>query len=558
MTRRERLQLFVIWLLLGLLPTLIRPLWEPDEGRYAEIPREMLASGDWLTPRLNGVLYFEKPPLQYWLSALSMKAFGLNAIAARLPLALAWGITMVCTWRLARRLGAREPMRAVVMTGTTLLGFTVGQILTLDALFTAFVLLSLTAAVEAVTASWEDRSNLGWTLLSFAALALGMLTKGLAALVLVGGVLLLTLPLAWSDRKLRRAILTVSLHPLGWGLFTILAAPWFWRVNRANPDHAAFFFIHEHFTRFNSHVHSRQGSNNPVLDKLYFVLVLGAGLLPWLSSGLQGLKQAFQIIRRGVDPGSDRTALRQWTVAAVLFGAAWPFLFFTFSGSKLPPYVLPSVAPIMALACAFEMEFEATDSRRGRAWELIILGLVFLIASLVFRRDMEAIGWVIVTGLAFSLFGIWTLRNKIPSTDRWMAALMGCFLLLTYAGHRGLSKSKDVRPLVGLAPVDAQWISYGVYFQGLPFHARQQVTLVGEIGELAFGRDHLTQELRDRWFQEKGTDILPLALRLRAETPSRPVMVLAKRKTWLKVDDATRGAFSVVGDSGGMTLLQLK
>ena len=84
MTRRERTYLLVLWFFLGLLPLLVRPLWEPDEGRYAEIPREMLATGDWLTPRLNGVLYFEKPPLQYWLSAISMKLFGLNGAAARL------------------------------------------------------------------------------------------------------------------------------------------------------------------------------------------------------------------------------------------------------------------------------------------------------------------------------------------------------------------------------------------------------------------------------------------------------------------------------------------
>lgn len=558
MTRRERLQLFVTWLLLGLLPILIRPLWEPDEGRYAEIPREMLASGDWLTPRLNGVLYFEKPPLQYWLSALSMKTFGLHAFAARLPLALAWGISMVCAWRLARRLGARQPMRAVVMAGTTLLGFITGQILTLDALFTAFVLLSLTAALEAVTATWEGRPNLGWTLLFFAALAFGMLTKGLAAPVLAGGVFLLILPLAWPDQKLRSAVLTTGFHPLGWGLFATLAAPWFWLVDSANPGHASFFFIHEHFTRFSSHAHSRQGSNNPVLDKFYFVLVLGAGLLPWLSTGFQGLKGAFQFVRKAVDPESHRTPLRRWTVAAVLAGAAWPFLFFTFSGSKLPPYVLPSVVPIMALACAFGPDLEARDSRRWMGMEILILGIVFLAATVAFRKEVGAVGWIVATGVAFVCLGVWTRSNKAFPTHRWMFALTGCFLLLTYAGHRSVSKSKDVRPLVALAPNDAQWISYGVYFQGLPFHARQRVAVVAGTGELAFGRDHLTLDLRDRWFQETNTGLLPFALRMREEAPSRPVMVLAKRKTWAKVDDATREAFSAVAESGGMTLLQLK
>ena len=147
MTRRERTYLLALWFFLGLLPLLVRPLWEPDEGRYAEIPREMLATGDWLTPRLNGVLYFEKPPLQYWLSAISMKLFGLNGAAARLPLALASGLMIWAAWRLAKRLGARDPLWAPFMAATGLLAFLVGQLLTLDALFSAFLVAALAAFV---------------------------------------------------------------------------------------------------------------------------------------------------------------------------------------------------------------------------------------------------------------------------------------------------------------------------------------------------------------------------------------------------------------------------
>ena len=158
MTRRERSTLLGLWFFLGLLPLLIRPLWEPDEGRYAEIPREMLASGDWLTPHLNGVLYFEKPPLQYWLSALSMKLFGLSGAAARLPLALASGLMLWAAWRLAKRLGAREPLWAAFMAATGLLAFILGQLLTLDALFSAFLVAALAALVEAVAQRREGRS----------------------------------------------------------------------------------------------------------------------------------------------------------------------------------------------------------------------------------------------------------------------------------------------------------------------------------------------------------------------------------------------------------------
>ncbi|MCE1230125.1 MAG: glycosyltransferase family 39 protein, partial [Firmicutes bacterium] len=186
MTKRERLQFFFIWLGLGLVPLLMRPLWEPDEARYSEIPREMLALGDWLTPKLNFVLYFEKPPLQYWLSAASMKAFGVNVIAPRLPLALATALSMGAAFVLAKRLGARRPIWAAFMTASCLLGFICGQILTLDALFSAFLVSAFALMVEAVAARAEGRPALGFTLGAFFAMALALLTKGLAAPVLLG------------------------------------------------------------------------------------------------------------------------------------------------------------------------------------------------------------------------------------------------------------------------------------------------------------------------------------------------------------------------------------
>jgi 4-amino-4-deoxy-L-arabinose transferase-like glycosyltransferase len=147
MTRKERWQLLCTWFFLGLAPLFLKPLWEPDEARYAEVPREMLALGDWLTPRLNYVLYFEKPPLQYWLSAASMRLFGQHPFAARLPLALATLVSLWCAWRLAGRLGARRPAWAGFMAATAILAYVCGQILTLDALFAAFHVLAFTAAV---------------------------------------------------------------------------------------------------------------------------------------------------------------------------------------------------------------------------------------------------------------------------------------------------------------------------------------------------------------------------------------------------------------------------
>ncbi len=559
MTKRERTTYLLLWFFLGLLPLFMRPLWEPDEGRYAEIPREMLASGDWLTPKLNGVLYFEKPPLQYWISATSMKLFGLNAVAARIPLALASLILFWCAWKLAKRLGARRPIWASVMTATGLLAFVCGQLLTLDALFSAFLVLSFTAALEAVTARFREESAAGWTALTFAALAAAVLTKGPVALVLLAGILGLSIPFAWKDPKLRKAVLLTGFNPLGWFGFFVLAAPWFYLVNKANPSHAHFFFIHEHWERFTTHEHARQGSDNPILDKLYFIGVLLVGLLPWLSMSVVGLKRGWSFMRRSAGPQSLESLLNRWTVAAVVMTFAWPLFFFSLSGSKLAPYILPVVPPLMALACALEQEGEEVKSLRRIAAELLILGGIFLIGGFAAAKGLNgAQGWVIGLGVGFALLGIWALNPKYLSAPRWMASLGACMLLLVFGADRAATAGKDVAPLVRRAPVNAQWISFGVYFQGLPFHARQRVVVVAGTGELGFGKSQLGPDQQDRWFVEDPLKLDEIAFRMRSEDPSRPVMALAKDDEWDQLPDAIRAQWQELGRSPTTVLARLR
>ena len=560
MTKRERLTFLFLWATLGFLPLMLRPLWEPDEGRYAEIPREMLEKGDWLTPTLNYVHYFEKPPLQYWLSAISMKLFGANALAARLPLAMAWAIVLWCAWKLAQRLGARDPRWAMAMASTGLLAFVTGQILTLDALFSAFVVLSLTAAMEAVAARFENRSALGWTALAHGGLAAAMLTKGLAGPVLVGGTVIFSLGFAWNDPRLRRAVLGILFNPLGLLVLVGLSAPWFVGVNRVNPGHAQFFFVHEHFARFSSHVHARQGSNNPLVDKLYFVGILLVGLLPWLSAAWLGLKRGWGFVRASASgPRSTGAPLHRWVVGTLLLGFAWPLIFFSISGSKLPPYILPVIVPLMALACALEREGEELAATKRLGWELIALGLIFVIAGFAFAKDLAGgEGWVWLVGLAFTLYGAWCLRPKSLTATRMLALHAGCLVLLSLAAHRVVTPGKDVGPLVNKAPKDAQWISFGVYFQGLPLHAQQRVTVVNGTGELAYGKEKLSPADRERWLPEDPSALLPTATQMRAEAPLRPVYVLSKARSWEALPEAQRTAFVLEAKVADLVLARLR
>ena len=542
MTRRERNTLLALWVFLGLLPLLVRPLWEPDEGRYAEIPREMLATGDWLTPRLNGVLYFEKPPLQYWLSALGMRLFGENGAAARLPLALASGLMIWAAWRLAKRLGAREPLWAPFMAATGLLAFLVGQILTLDALFSAFLVAGIAAFVEAVARRREGAPARGWTLLAFAFLAGAMLTKGLAELILTGGILLFSLIFAWKDAGLRRAVLRTALDPLGWLLYLALVVPWFWLVNQANPGHAQFFFIHEHFTRFLTHEHARQGSDNWLLDKLYFVGILAVGLLPWLSATAVGLGRTWTFLKGRGPQGADQLA--RWTVGLAAMAFLWPLAFFSLSGSKLPPYILPAVVPLAALACAFEREGEERVALRRMGWELMALGGIFLLAAAVFRKDLGGLAWIFALGAGFIGLGSWALRPRGLTGPRLMAGLGTALWLLVLAAQAAAGPGKSVADLARKAPAGAQWISYGTYFQGLPFYARTRAVVVAGTGELAYGRDRLPDA--GRWFDEDPAALGAVAERLRSEDPTRPVFVMAKASNWKRLDAGEKARWEEV------------
>ena len=560
MTKRERIQFFFIWFFLGVVPLFMRPLWEPDEARYAELPREMLATANWLTPRLNGVLYFEKPPLQYWLSAVSMKLFGLNAAAARLPLALATLILLWCAWHLAKRLGASQPMWAAFMAATTLLVYICHQILTLDALFSALLLLSIVAAMEAVAARYDERRReaLGWTLLAFGASALSLLTKGLAAQVLLGGILFWSFLWAWQTPRLWKALLRVCLDPLGWFLFAILGVPWFLLVERANPGHAAFFFIHEHFARFSTTVHARQGSSNPVLDKLYFVGILLVGLLPWLTAAVVGLRRSFLFLRRKGGPQSEQAPLHRWMLATLLLAFAVPFLFFTLSSSKLPFYILPVVVPLMVLACIFEREEEAWSVLRRSGIELLSLGVIFVLAVPFLLKDGRSLVWALAPGLGFVGLGLWALRPRHLSGPRWMAGLGSVLLLLTWGAQQSDGSSKGVSELVRQAPANAHWISCGNYFQGIPFYTGRRTVIVAGTGELAFGRDRLPVEERNRWFQEDAASLGAVAERLRVEDPARPVWALVARNTWKELPEEQKIAWEVVNRSPSAWLVHLK
>jgi 4-amino-4-deoxy-L-arabinose transferase-like glycosyltransferase len=321
----------------------VRTLVPPDEGRYAEIGREMFASGDWITTRLNGIKYFEKPPLQAWMNALTFTLFGLGEWQARLWTGVCGIVGVVMTaWAGRVVFSPRVGLYAGLVLASSLFWLAAGQINSLDMSLAAMMSLSLGSVLIAQRDAAGAAERRAWMLAAWAAMALAVLAKGLVGIVLPGAVLVLY-SLAARDADIWR-----RLH-LGKGLlvFFAIAAPWFILVGLRNPEQPHFFFIHEHFERFLTTGHRREGA------WWYFVPLLLAGVLPWLG-----------LLPHGLAAGLKRQPGRFQPRLLLLIWAVFIVVFFSSSSSKLPGYIVP-VFPALALLMAVYLE---AAGRRPQLW----------------------------------------------------------------------------------------------------------------------------------------------------------------------------------------------
>ena len=327
-----------------------RPLYDPDEGRYAEIPREMLSGGDWVIPHLNALVYLEKPPLQYWLTALAFRCFGQHEFAARLCTGLAGYLSLITVFYIGLNLwGLASGIRAVLFTSASILFVLLGHQLTLDMLLCFCLIAALGSFLMAQVRRGEGRA---WMLCCWAAMAFAVLTKGLIG-VLIPGATLITYIVWQRDWPLLRRL------NLRWGLplFTAIAAPWFVLAARANSEFLRFFFVREHFQRFLTPIEHR------TQPWWFFAPVLVVGIMPWLPQATRAL----------IAPLADPGPRGQFDASRLLWiWCVFVLVFFSFSDSKLIPYILPAV-PALALLCAGQ---KGADSRAS-----LLAGALLSLAS---------------------------------------------------------------------------------------------------------------------------------------------------------------------------------
>jgi 4-amino-4-deoxy-L-arabinose transferase-like glycosyltransferase len=328
-------------------------LMDPDEGRYAEIGREILLLKDWLIPHLNLVPYLEKPPLMYWLTALSFGGLGQTELAARLPSALSALAGVFLAYGLGRALWGPGAAWAGALVLATCAGYlALGRLLTLDMTFTLFLSLALGLGYLALG---HERPRL-WPW-AYGALALAVLIKGPVALVLAG--------LIWGSWTLiTRRPLKSLMQPRCWLLFAVLVLPWFLWVQWRYPEFFGYFLLEQHLGRFlGAQMHPRP---------LYYYLPLLLGLmLPWTWL------LPWALARKG--PTADPGRLFLWLWAGVVL------IFFSLSRGKLPSYILPALMPLALLLG----EALAATARGGEGWR----GWVGLRASLVL---WALAGWLLL------------------------------------------------------------------------------------------------------------------------------------------------------------------
>ena len=458
-------------------------LIHPDEGRYATISLGMLQSGDWITPRLNGLLYFEKPALPYWLGALMFRLFGVSEWTARLWPALAGFLSIALVGLTARRLwGSEAGHLAALVMGSSSWVMANSHFLNLDTGLTFFLTLTLCAFLLAQRedAGLAARRNWMWT--CWAGMAGAVLCKGLIGLAIPGAVLVL------YSLLLRQFFFWRRLHLIsGVVLFLALCAPWFVLVSMRNPEFAHFFFIHEHVERFLTTEHRRTG------PYWYFVPYLLVGFLPWTPllppMLLQGLNR------------EGRSALLQ-ADRLLLIWAIFVFAFFSVSGSKLPSYILPMFPALALLAGHYLSRMRPAQLGRHLIVPVLFWAAVIVFDTFISRWQSPDVplpvlrhlaGFAALGALAFLLgaacaWRFLALERKLPAV---IAIALASLVALTLAtlGYAPYAELKSARAVVQALHPDAQTEVFSVryYDQTLPFYLERNVTLVDYMDEFELG-----------------------------------------------------------------------
>lgn len=487
----------LVFVLVYLLPLGVRPLFIPDEVRYAEIAREMITRGDWVVPHLNGLLYFEKPIFGYWAHAVSLLLFGENNFAVRLPSALSSGLIALLLLRFTNLKSRTNPQQSLAVLASliflsSLAVAGIGTFTVLDSLLSASLTATLMAFFQATRAEKGSRREKLWLMIAGASCGIALLTKGFLALAIP--VIVIVPYLLWQGRW--KDIFRMSWLPI---LCAILVAlPWSIMVHLRAPDFWNFFFWHEHVKRFFS---DNAQHGRPVW---FFVALLPLMTIPW----------SFQLgsFWTGARNKVEKQLGEQELMRFVLCWLVFPLLFFSASKGKLLTYILPCF-PAIAIILAVWLDRYLAHGHRKAFNAGVIVGMTFFGLLLLALPIVQIVGikhvaayssWIpVLLGVVALLLTLGFLLFSYRSTNGWSKLILYALAPIPF-----LAVAPGLMPDVTLAKkapadffaqaanslgVDSYVISAGNVVRAVNWGLkRDDVYLLGGSGELDYGTSQPT------------------------------------------------------------------
>lgn len=466
-------------------------LFTPDEGRYSEVAREMLVTHDFITPRLNGVVFFDKPILYYWLQASAIHLFGLKEWALRFWPALLGVLGCLMTYITGHLLfNRRVGLISAVILATAPLYYGAAHYANLDLEVASLVSISLMSFIVGIHSS--ARSKTFFLMLAYLFSALAVLTKGLIGIAFPAMIIG-----AWIVLSNRWNTLTRMHLFSGLILFAVVALPWYILVQQANPEFFQFFFVKQQVSRFLTTEHF-----NNRTPAWFYIPIVFMGLFPWCAFVIQAIYQQIKLVWKNRSTYNVELYLLIWFISI--------FIFFSIPKSKTIGYILP-IFPALALLIGKYLSdhWDAlTRSMRSGVLIFFMLALGGAIACfalpyshLDYPRDMDP--YLMINGIllltASGVIGILMITKSTISRVVSAIALTGVLFLLTVAASSDVINQKTIKPLAAQLRTnlheDDEIVAFYKYFQDLPIYLERRITIVADWNAKDI-------PLKDNWLRE--------------------------------------------------------